>query len=762
MRRLALFLVVLVAFGQGTVVFTDSSGRRITAGDYTNNALQVNCVLGCSGGGGGGNSNITGINGVAPSVGSGATDSGTLRVVLGATQPSLAVTGTFWQATQPVSGTVTANQGGAPWSVSGSGNFTVTQGTGANLHMVCDSGCTPGGSFSDDSAFTFGTTAVNVAGYVFDDVAPNAVTENNAAAPRMSGNRVPYMILRDAAGNERGVNVTAGNALVVDGSGSTQPVSGTFWQATQPVSNAGTFATQAAQSGTWNITNISGTVSLPAGASTAAKQPALGTAGTASADVITVQGIASMTALKVDGSAVTQPISGTVTVTDGAGALNVIIDSGTTTVTQATAANLNATVIGTGTFATQATLQAGSALVGKVGLDQTTPGTTNAVSLSQINATTTATGNGVAGTGVQRVTIASDNTAFSVNATLSAETTKVIGTVNQGTSPWIVAGGGTAGSAASGVVTVQGIASMTPLFVSSSTAPVSTMNSATANAGVNMAHAAVFDDAGPTSITENSFGFVRMSANRNQYTTIRDAAGNERGANVDASGNLNVALAANQSVNVAQMNGVTITMGNGVSGTGVQRVTLASDSTGQVVLAAGTAGIGKLTANSGVDIGDVDPSTAASWGLGTTGSAAPATAQLLGQVTSGATGGLMQTPKFCDQYTSFNGTANAQVVTGVASRKVYICSVFFQMNGGANTVSVVSGTGSVCATGTTAITGMDGSTTAANGFSFTANSGIALGGGGAPIAATSNNADNVCVFVGSATRVVGGISFAII
>jgi len=38
---------------------------------------------------------------------------------------------------------------------------------------------------------------------------------------------------------------------------------------------------------------------LPSGASTAAKQPALGTAGTASADVITVQGIASMTKLLV-------------------------------------------------------------------------------------------------------------------------------------------------------------------------------------------------------------------------------------------------------------------------------------------------------------------------------------------------------------------------------------------------------------------------------------------------------------------------------
>src|SRR6185312_15858429 len=58
---------------------------------------------------------------------------------------------------------------------------------------------------------------------------------------------------------------------------------------------------------------------LPTGAATSAKQPALGTAGTASSDVITVQGIASMTALKIDGSGVTQPVSGTVTANAGTG-----------------------------------------------------------------------------------------------------------------------------------------------------------------------------------------------------------------------------------------------------------------------------------------------------------------------------------------------------------------------------------------------------------------------------------------------------------
>lgn len=44
----------------------------------------------------------------------------------------------------------------------------------------------------------------------------------------------------------------------------------------------------------------------------------------------------------------------------------------------------------------------------------------------------------------------------------------------------------------------------------------------------------------------------------------------------------------NEPVNVAQMNGVAVSMGNGASGTGVQRVTIASDSTGQITCNAGT------------------------------------------------------------------------------------------------------------------------------------------------------------------------------
>lgn len=57
-------------------------------------------------------------------------------------------------------------------------------------------------------------------------------------------------------------------------------VSGAFWQATQPVSG--------------NV-GITGAVTLPTGAATAAKQPALGVAGTPSVDVISVQGETGMT-----------------------------------------------------------------------------------------------------------------------------------------------------------------------------------------------------------------------------------------------------------------------------------------------------------------------------------------------------------------------------------------------------------------------------------------------------------------------------------
>ena len=139
-----------------------------------------------------------------------------------------------------------------------------------------------------------------------------------------------------------------------------------------------------------------------------------------------------------------------------------------------------------------------------------------------------------------------------------------------------------------------------------------------------------FDDVAPDSVDEDDGGAGRMSANRNIYQTIRDAAGNERGADVSAAFDLEVAddiaaallttidsdtndikTAVEIIDNIVETNRaatnpisgqVGIAGGTGVDGATVVRVSLATD----ISLPAGTNGIGKLTANSGVDIGDVD------------------------------------------------------------------------------------------------------------------------------------------------------------
>lgn len=75
------------------------------------------------------------------------------------------------------------------------------------------------------------------------------------------------------------------------------------------VVGTGTFAVQAAQSGTWNINNISGTISLPTGAST---ETTLSSLNGKVPSGLTV----TSTRLLVDGSGVTQPISGSVSVSN--------------------------------------------------------------------------------------------------------------------------------------------------------------------------------------------------------------------------------------------------------------------------------------------------------------------------------------------------------------------------------------------------------------------------------------------------------------
>lgn len=102
---------------------------------------------------------------------------------------------------------------------------------------------------------------------------------------------------------------------------------------------------------------------------------------------------------------------------------------------------------------------------------------------------------------------------------------------------------------------------------------------------------AQLDDTSPDSVDEGDAGAVRMSANRSLHVRIRDNAGNERGLNIDANGE-----------------------------PGISAIRSA--------LPAGTNAIGKLAANSGVDIGDVDVTSVPADPFGVNADAASATGSI--------------------------------------------------------------------------------------------------------------------------------------
>lgn len=71
-------------------------------------------------------------------------------------------------------------------------------------------------SVVDDAAFTPATSRVAMVGAEFDDVSPDSVDEGDGGAIRMSARRELYVQIRDAAGNERGLNINASNQISVD------------------------------------------------------------------------------------------------------------------------------------------------------------------------------------------------------------------------------------------------------------------------------------------------------------------------------------------------------------------------------------------------------------------------------------------------------------------------------------------------------------------------------------------------------------------
>ncbi len=86
----------------------------------------------------------------------------------------------------------------------------------------------------------------------------------------------------------------------------------------------------------------------------------------------------------------------------------------------------------------------------------------------------------------------------------------------------------------------------------------------------------VFDDTTPVVVTEGDAGYQRMSADREAYIINRDAAGNERGANVTAAFELNVIATAQPGVDIGDVDVLSVIPGVGATDLGKAEDTLAS------------------------------------------------------------------------------------------------------------------------------------------------------------------------------------------
>lgn len=141
------------------------------------------------------------------SSGAGNVDAGTQRVTLAADDPAVVDLAAIEIATEAIQAAVEGTLTVGSHAVTNAGTFAVQE-SGTHVQV-------------DDAAFTPATSKIVMVGAEFDDTTPDSVDEGDGGAIRMSANRNLYVTLRDAAGNERGLNVDANGAIAItDGSGS--------------------------------------------------------------------------------------------------------------------------------------------------------------------------------------------------------------------------------------------------------------------------------------------------------------------------------------------------------------------------------------------------------------------------------------------------------------------------------------------------------------------------------------------------------------
>ncbi len=348
-------------------------------------------------------------------------------------------------------------------------NVTLALPTGGNVIGLV------GGDEVDNAAVSVAGSLL-MGGLVFDDTTPVVVTEGDAGYQRMSADREAYVVNRDAAGNERGANVTASNELNVLASA-------------QPGVDIGDVDILSVIPGIGN-TNLGKAEDVPSAAGD------VGVATMAIQDAV---------------------LSALGSVDDDYTQLRVNANGALWVETVGAAGGTSATDSDPFTVATDSYTPVGGIF------DDAAPGDLiegdgGAVRMSAVREMYTNIRDGAGGERSANVTA-----AFELNVIASAQPGVDIGDVDVLSLPTIV------------------------------TLADEIDNAAVSVGGGLFMNGMVFDDTTPVVVTEGDAGYQRMSADREAYVVNRDAAGNERGANVTASNELNVIASAQPGVDIGDV-----------------------------------------------------------------------------------------------------------------------------------------------------------------------------------------------------------------
>lgn len=377
--------------------------------------------------------------------------------------------------------------------------------------------------------------------------------------------------------------------------------------------------------------------------------------------------------LWVNNSGVTQPVSGTVTA-------NLGTIAGVSTETTLSALNTK--------IPSNLTVTSTRLLVDGSGVTQPVSGTitanagsgTFANNLTQLAGNAVNTGNGASGTGTLRVSLASDSTGvvasqFTRNAAAQTPTLDTVTAANNRPIPIVnLAGDGLApldvNSGAAGTTTLRTVlatrheAAATPVAIRLSDGSAFITNLAT-----NLAQYG-----GSTVGASNALHVQPGTGATFTLNTRHETATTPLAIRLtDGS-----AFISNLASNITQLAGNAVSTGNGTAGTGTLRVSIASDSTGQVALAsqpARTATTDTITAKLATDA-----------------------------IQNGTTA---LTPKFASISTASSG--NNTLVAAVTSKKIRVLSLILISAGSVN-VTFQSGAGGTGLTGAMALTTNSGFT----------------------------------------------------